>query len=190
MTKPITIAAHDHKGFWVFDVDIPAADVPWLTRAQRDRSAEPEHFFPRHPALDWLGVDSLHSGFVELFEAELLAELGLAHYLTAGIGIPEEQIAPDKDRLDALRGLVLIVSSKAFHERPVTLRPDPRLTLIGSYTEDRPPVHFEPLPTAMAQGSLTATPPATPATRLPRSFLILGAALLITGLVALLLAFR
>ena len=186
----ISIPAHDRHGVRVFAVAIPAADVPWLTRTQRDRSARPEPTFPRHPAIDWLGVDSLNTGFVELFEADLLAEFGLARYLVESFGIPEAQIAPDKHRLDALRGLILIVLSKAFHDRPVTLQPDPRLTLIGSYTEDVPPVHFEPLPTAMAEGVLTPTPPATPQTRLPRAFLILGAALLITGLVALLLAFR
>jgi hypothetical protein len=190
MTAPIPIPAHDRHGIRVFAVAIPASDIPWLTRAQHDRSAEPEHSFPRHPAIDLLGVEGLHSGFVELFEADLLAEFGLANYLTTGCGVPEDQIAPDRERLDTLRGLVLVVFSKAFCGKSVTLHPDPRLTLIGTYSEDRPPVHFQPLPTAAAQGVLTPSVPNTKPTGIPAAFLLLGTALLVTGLAALLLAIR
>ena len=79
--------------------------------------------------------------------------------------------------------------SKALHGREVTLDLDPRLTLVGAFAEDHPPVHFEPLPTRTAEGHLS---PVLPPDRTPQrptsAFLLLGAALVLVAVVALWLA--
>lgn len=75
---------------------------------------------------------------VEVFPVSNLEGVGLAGYLVEGCGVPEAQIAPDKARLDALDGYVLLLFSRAYPEGGVTLHPEPALTLIGTYDEARP----------------------------------------------------
>ncbi len=139
------------------------------------------------PAL--LGDPNLDPAYVELFDIAELSDIGLAGYLSEGLGVPDAALDADRVRLDALKGPVLILLSKALHGREVTLTLDPRLALIGSYLEDRPPVHFEPLPTAAAQGVLTPpTLPAAPPQRPTLAFVLLGLALALVALVAVWLA--
>ena len=134
-----------------------------------------------HPDLD--------PAYIEIFDLAELSGVGLAGYLTEGLGVPAPALAADRARLEALKGPVLILLSKALHGRKVTLTPDPRLTLVGTYAEDRPPVHFEPLPTTAAKGILT---PGLPSNLTPQSptlaFLLLGLALALVAGVALWLA--
>lgn len=172
----ITIPAHDRHGVRVFAAALSPQDL------QRDKAAL---------AADLLGDPDLDPAYIEIFDVADLSDLGLAAYLTEGQGIPEPTIAPDLDRLEGVTGPVLILLSKALHGRAVTLHPDPRLSLIGTYAEDRPPVHFEPLPTGAAQGTLTrGAPPDARPFRLPGAFFLLLAALALSGLVALFLAAR
>ncbi|MEL7132033.1 MAG: hypothetical protein AAGK77_06445 [Pseudomonadota bacterium] len=72
---------------------------------------------------------------VEVFPVSDLEGVGLAGYLSEGNAVPPEQLAPDRAKLDNLDGWVLIVYSRAFEGRAVTLHPDPALTLIGTYGE-------------------------------------------------------
>lgn len=140
-------------------------------------------------AAELLGDPDLDPAFVELFDLADLSGLGLAGYLAEGLGVPEAVLAADRARLDAVTGPVLILLSRAQHGRAVTLSPDPRLTLVGTYTEDQPPVHFEPLPSAAAQGTLTPNlPPDRTPQRPTSAFLLLGAAFVLVALVALWLA--
>lgn len=139
------------------------------------------------PAL--LGDPDLDPAFVELFDVADLSDIGLAGYLNEGLGVPDTALAMDRNRLMTLTGPVLILLSKALHGREARLTPDPRLTLIGTYTEDRPPVHFEPLPTSAAKGVLNPAAPPLPAPRRPMgAFVLLGLALLLVALVAVWLA--
>ncbi|KAF0114698.1 MAG: hypothetical protein FD150_1407 [Rhodobacteraceae bacterium] len=139
------------------------------------------------PAL--LGDADLDPAYVELFDIAELSDIGLAGYLTEGLGVPDAALTADRARLDALKGPVLILLSKALHGREVTLTLDPRLTLISTYLEERPPVHFEPLPTAAAQGVLTPpVPPSSPLQRLTLAFVLLSVALVLVALVAVWLA--
>jgi hypothetical protein len=196
MTDPLAIPASDRHTLRLFALDMARPELDRLTRpdpadtaAQADRAA----LLTQLLGLPDLGLPddtSLDPDFVEVFDTADLGDLGLTGYLAEGGNIPDAQIAPDRDRLDALNGPVLVLFSRALQGKAATLRPDPRLTLIGTYTEDVPPVHFEPLPSAMAKGTLTPSLPRQAPTRLPRAFLLLGAAVLITGLVAVLLAFR
>ncbi|MCU0903423.1 MAG: hypothetical protein MUE83_06060 [Tabrizicola sp.] len=141
-------------------------------------------------APELLGDPDLDPAYVELFDVKELSDIGLAGYLTEGLGVPEAALTGDLDRLDGLKGPVLILLSKALHGREVTLTLDPRMTLIGTYLEDRTPVHFEPLPTAAAQGVLTPPPlPPSPPQRPTLAFVFLGIALSLMALVAVWLAF-
>jgi hypothetical protein len=187
MTDTLAIPASDRHTLRLFTLDMARPELDRLARPDpTDTAAQTE----RAALLcGLLGLSDIDPDFVEVFDTLDLADLGLTGYLAEGGNIPDAQIEADRHRLDTVKGPVLVLFSRALQGRAVTLRPDPRLTLIGTYTEDLPPVHFEPLPSGMAEGVLTPTPPQAP-TRLPRAFTILGAALLLTGLVALLLAFR
>lgn len=170
----LTIPAHDRDGVRVFTAKLTADDL------HRDKA---------RLAADLLGDPDLDPAYVEIFDLADLSGVGLSGYLTEGLGVPEAAIS-DPARLDALTGPVLILLSKALHGREVTLTPDPRLTLIGTYAEELPPVHFEPLPAAAAQGMLTPDlPPDRKPQRPGSAFLLLGIALVLTAVTALWLAF-
>lgn len=80
-----------------------------------------------------LGIASLDEDFAEILPVENVADIGLARYLQEGYDVPENALADDRLRLDALRDRVLIVLSMAFRDAPATLEPAPGVTLIGCY---------------------------------------------------------
>jgi hypothetical protein len=170
----LTIPAHDRDGVRLFTAKLTSDDL------HRDKA---------RLAAELLGDPDLDPAFVEIFDLADLSSLGLSAYLTEGLGVPAAAIS-DPASLDAFKGPVLILLSKALHGREVSLTPDPRLKLIGTYAEDRPPVHFEPLSTAGDQGMLT---PDLPPDRTPQrpgsAFLLLGVALFLIAATALWLAF-
>jgi hypothetical protein len=170
----VTIPAHEFSIVRVFSAKLTDGDL------QRDKA---------RLAVELLGDPDLDPAFVEIFDLSDLSSLGLSGYLTEGLGVPDTALAGDRLRLDSLKGPVLILLSKALHGRAVTLSPDPRLTLVGTYVEDRPPVHFEPLPTAAATGTLTPDLSPEPPQRPTSAFLLLGLALVLVAVVALWLAF-
>lgn len=172
----VTIPAHDRVGVRLFAAALTPDDLG------RDKA---------RLAAELLGDPDLDPAFIEVFDLADLADVGLSDYLTEGLGVPEAAVTPDRARLDAMTGPVLILLSRALHGRALTLRPDPRLSLIGTWAEDRPPVHFEPLPSATARGTLSPDPPADATPPRPgTAFRLLGAALGLTALVSLWLAFR
>lgn len=171
----LTIPAHDRLGVRVFAANLSPDDL------QRDKA---------RLAAALLGDPDLDPEFVEIFDLADLSGIGLAGYLNDGLGVPEAALSRDRAQLDAMKGPVLILLSKALHGREVTLNLDPRLTLVATYVEERPPVHFEPLPTATAQGTLTPDlPPDTTPQRPASAFLLLGVALVLVAAAALWLAF-
>ena len=170
----LAIPAHDHLGVRVFSAALAPDEM------QRDKAAL---------VLALLGDPDLDPAYVEVFDVADLSDIGLSGYLTEGLGVPEAALEADHARLDAVKGPVLVLPSKALHGRAVTLTPDPRLALIGTYREDRPPVHFEPLPTAATQGVLSPPPlPAPPPQRPTLAFVLMGIALALVALAALWLA--
>ena len=172
MTR-ITIPAHDRHGVRLFTAKLAPDDL------QRDKA---------RLAAELLGDKDLDPAFVEIFDLADLSGVGLSGYLTEGLGVPETAVT-DRARLDSLTGPVLILLSKALHGREVTLTLDPRLTLVGTYAEERPPVHFDPLPSTAAEGRLA---PELPPDRTPQrptsAFLLLGVALVLVAAVAIWLA--
>ncbi|MFK7746449.1 MAG: hypothetical protein AB8B47_15450 [Roseobacter sp.] len=87
-------------------------------------------------ARDLLNAPHLDTTTVEVFPTSDLAGVGLAGYLTEGQGVPSEQTEPDKPKLDALDGYVLLLFSKSFNGQDMTLSTGPEVTLIGTYTQD------------------------------------------------------
>jgi hypothetical protein len=152
MTEPIAIPAAERHHLRLFAMDLPKPDLDRLSRPDPTDTTAAATRADLLAAL--LGVAVIDADFVEVFDVADLADLGLAGYLAEGGNIPEAQITPDRARLDAQRGAVLVAFSRAFRGVATTLYPDPRLALIGTYVEDAPPVVFEPLPTAAAQGTL------------------------------------
>lgn len=72
---------------------------------------------------------------VEIFPVSDLEDIGLAGYLSEGLGIPQDQIAQDRAMLDALEGQVLLIRSRAFRGQEARLTPAQQITLKGTYGE-------------------------------------------------------
>lgn len=82
-----------------------------------------------------LGVEQIDPVYVEIFPVKDLEGLGLAGYLTEGCGISADQVSPDKVRLNALGGHIMLVFSRAFSAKAATLHQTSDLTLIATYDE-------------------------------------------------------
>ena len=150
MSEEFTISATETGIIRVFALDLDAdAATAFATTAADDPGV----------IARGLGVDSIDPAYAELFPISNLTGLGLAGYLTEGLGVPEDQVAQDRARLNALEGHVLVVTSKAFAGQPVTLKPQSPLRWVGTYTEEGAPVNFAPLPDEGAKGTIAA--PAT-----------------------------
>lgn len=153
MSARLSIPADERRTIRVFAVNLPE---PQVAAMLRDTPPTAPGELPQVPAaatlLGWPDLDTRHT---ELFAIRDLTGLGLIGYLTEGLGLEEAEIAPDRPRLAALEGYVLIVLSRAFGGDPVTLDVPPALSLIGTYREKSAPVLFEPLPGTSGQGTLT-----------------------------------
>ena len=80
-----------------------------------------------------LGVDEIDPEYIEIFPVSDLDELGLAGYLIEGCGVDAELVAPERDRLNAVTGYVMLVHSRAFCGQELTL--SPKLPLLASFNE-------------------------------------------------------
>jgi hypothetical protein len=89
----------------------------------------------RSPIETALGASGLDTAKVEVFPLADVKEIGLQGYLEQGGGIERAQLDPDRRKLAALEGWVMVVYSSAFGGRGATLDPAPELTLVGTYTE-------------------------------------------------------
>ncbi len=81
-----------------------------------------------------LGVDGLDPDQIDIFPVSDLEDLGLYGYLNEGCGVSEDQL--DRAALEAVEGWVLALRSAAFGEHAAKLKPDPRLHLLGLFTEE------------------------------------------------------
>jgi hypothetical protein len=148
MSDPLTLKSGERLVLRLFALDLPRAEAEGL-RGNASALARV------------LGVAAVDPEGVEVLDLDDLSGLGLAAYLTEGVGLEPEQIAPMRAEIDALVGHVLIVHSSAAQGRAMVLAPAPSLRLIGVYDVPVPPVQFEPLPTRSAEGLIM--PPAGPA---------------------------
>jgi hypothetical protein len=148
MTDSIQIKPTEHGVVRVFDVDLPAEQIKAFNRRNGT-----------WPLQDALGAGTLDPAHVDLIAVEDLDELGLAGYLAEGHGISSDDLRDMRGRLAALSGHVLIVTSRAFGGEEQTLSPRAPLHLVATFTEERPPVSFDPLPSQAARGVTGGKPP-------------------------------
>jgi hypothetical protein len=85
-----------------------------------------------------LGIDDIDLDHVEIFPLRDLEDLGLAGYLAEGCGIPADDIAPDREALDALEGHVLLLRSRAFQGAETRLTPASQIHPVATYAEPDP----------------------------------------------------
>ncbi len=155
MSERFTINATEAGIVRLFKVNLPPEEIARFTEADYENDGP-------SPLQTALGVSDIDSDFVELFPVSNLTGLGLASYLVEGLGIPEKDVSPDRAKLNAIDGHVLVVLSQAFGGFEATLTPRSPLTWIGTYVEEGAPVNFAPLPTDSAKGNL-ASPDTKPA---------------------------
>lgn len=174
MTETIHVKSGEQGVVRVLAVDLPPDGIAAFTRRNG-----------RWPLREALGALYLDAGKIEVFDVADLGGLGLAGYLQEGAGIPADQIAPLRARLDALTGAVLVVPSSAFGgtDQVLTLRAP--LRLIATLTEARDPVTFRPLPDESARP--TPEPPAAPTRKAPSDAAMSGRVAMIALLVLALL---
>ena len=126
----------------------------------------------------------LDAAKVEVFEAEIIAEMGLSTYLEDGYGIPAEEM--ETDILDALEGVIVLVASSAFQGRAVRLAPNPAFRFVGAFQEpgNAPPKRMAAPKAADGTISVEALPQPTAASgSIPAWLIALVALLLAAGLV-------
>lgn len=147
----IPIPPHERHTLRVFGFDITAPDLARLRNAD---------ILLDQPSADTIaplfGLPTLNPDHVELFHTEDIDAIGLTAYLIEGNAVAEAQIAADRAKLDAHQGGIITLRAAAI-PGPLTLTLDPRVTLLGTYTEQTPPVRFEPLPGGT--GTLTGKAP-------------------------------
>lgn len=76
----------------------------------------------------WRDPDPAH---VECFEADAMAEYGLANYIAQANGMAVSDA--DAATLDALKGPVCLIYSKALAEAETRFAPEPPLTFVGRF---------------------------------------------------------
>ncbi len=116
----LTVAPHERGVIRLFSLDMRPQEAKFL----REPGA----------ADQVLGVNGLDPDQIDIFPVSDLEDLGLYGYLNEGCGVSEDQL--DRTALEAIEGWVMVVRSAAFGGHAVTLAPDPRLHLIGLYTEE------------------------------------------------------
>ena len=165
------ISAHETGLVRLFSVDLPADEIDAF------RSGTPS-------ALEQaLGTGGLDPAYVELFDIADLEELGLRGYMRDGLGVAEAELTEDAARIDALEGPVLVLLSGAFRGKEHTLAPRAPLRWVGTWREEKAPVHFEPMPCYSPEGRLT--PRGEPSEMTPHArvlFAIFALPILLLGL--------
>ncbi|EEX08689.1 conserved hypothetical protein [Ruegeria lacuscaerulensis ITI-1157] len=117
------------------DLDISAGERGVIRLFSLDMRPEEAKFLREPGAADQvLGVSGLDPEQIDVFPVSDLEDLGLYGYLNEGCGVSEDQL--DRAKLESVDGWVLVLRSAALGGRAATLNPDPRLRLIGFYTEE------------------------------------------------------
>lgn len=155
MSDRMRVTATEHGVVRVFAIDLPseqAADLADDGDLDGIRRA--------------LGATELDADFVEIFTVSDLVPMGLSGFLIEGMGVAPEELGSDAARLDAQKGYVAVVMSKAFGGSPQMLKTQAPLRWLGSWREERTPMPITPLRSASAKGLIPqGQPPKTPAPR-------------------------
>lgn len=181
MTDPLYVPAGEREVVRVFALDLPPAEAEALA------DAPPANGGPSRLA-ELTGADHIDREHVEIFPASDLTGIGLSGYLTEGLGVDAAELDGDRDSLEAEKGYIVILPSRAFGGAETRLTPKLPLRLLGAYRLVQPEMPG-PMPRttedAAVNGPVTAAQ--TPPPRLPRTLMLLF--LLIAAVVALALAY-
>lgn len=172
MSETFHVSATERGVIRIFMANLTTEQAANFTQSPDEDTAA-----PINRALD---VTYLDSDFVELFPLSNLDGVGLAGYLTDGLGVAAEDVKPNASRLNAMSGQVLIVLSQAFGGFETTITPTAPLKWIGTYTEEGASVKFEPLPSKGAEGA-----PGTPNGKPPKSDARVGGMIAMYALIAM-----
>jgi len=148
MTDPLHVRADEFGTVRLFGLRGTEAEIARITARHQDADGH-AHL----PLLAELGVDHLDETHVEVFDVAQLGDIGLTGYMEEGLGIPAAQIAEHRALLENEGGKVLILLAGAFSGRQVDLKPSDKLAFLGLFTEERPQVTFDPLPSGGAKGA-------------------------------------
>ena len=151
----ILISPRERGQIRVFAINRPSLEI---AKALSDQSKP-------NLARDLLNAPDLDTSSTEIFPISDLAGVGLAAYLSDGYAVDDAQLTPDRSKLAALDGYVLLLFSDSFGGAATTLSPGPDLTLIGSYGEVLPDASLTPLDADSAQpysGIPGISPPTPP----------------------------
>ncbi|WP_296417047.1 hypothetical protein [Pseudooctadecabacter sp.] len=108
-----------------------------------------------------LGVKALDESDIQQLRPSTLEDMTVTDFLRAGYEVNEDDIAAHEfalNGLDNFEGLLLLVRSGAFANRPVTLPSDGEATLIATLREPDSDVTFDPLPNPDPQAALSDAP--------------------------------
>lgn len=171
MKTPLTLPAHESNVIRVFAINKPVAEVALAL----ETLPKPDL------ARQLLGNPHLDTARAEIFPVSDLTGMGLAGYLVEGYAAQEAHISPDRAKLDALEGYVLLLFSNNSTGTSTTLNPGSNLTLIGTYSEYQPPTGTGAITSDSAKpySGTPGTPHAPPKRSAYRSLMIVLACLLI-----------
>ena len=111
------VSPHEHGLVRVFAVNLPKAEAARINAAALGTA---------------LGV-ALDEAYVDIVAVSDLADVGPRGFLLEGHGVSADAMAADREKLDALDGVVVVMTSKAVQTRPATLSESADITLIGAY---------------------------------------------------------
>ena len=118
--RDLEVRASERRVVRVFALDVPPEQIRFL----REEPAA---------IADMLGLTEIDPDHVDLIKLSDLDEYGLGGYLTEGCDVKEDELSPFADRLNGLKGHVLVVLSRAFGGNALTLAPKPGLRLVASF---------------------------------------------------------
>jgi hypothetical protein len=151
VSAQIDIPAGERGRIRVFAISVPPEEVTgMLAKAPKADVAR-----------NLLGAPHLDTRSTEIFPVKDLEGLGLAQYLVEGYAVPEDSLAEDQRKLDALDGYVLLLFSDSFNGAAAQLAPGPELTLIATCAEELPDQARRPTMTPSAapySGALVTDP--------------------------------
>jgi len=150
MTDPLMVRAGEVGLYRLFSVDLPKVEVPAFTTSVPGMTGK-----STYPLRDALGLADLDETHVQILDLTELETLGIATYLTDGLGIAQAAFKDDLSTLNALEGYLVVIASAAFPQ-PTELAPQPPLSLVATYGEDTPHKPLIDLKTPSAEGILDA----------------------------------
>jgi len=143
----LEVRANERRVVRVFALDVPAEQIRFL----RDEPAA---------IADMLGLAEIDADHIDLIKLSDLDEYGLGGYLTEGCDVKEDELSPLADKLNTLKGYVLVVLSRAFGGKALTLEPKPGLRLVANFGQV--PTDWNARETLDVESAKPATGPRTP----------------------------